>query len=256
MSRFFSIALALFGCVALIAAADAPKPGEEPFTWADFVSMVKAGGITMYPLGALSIGALAYTIERFLRLSKSTLAPSGLSNRARELWDRKDFDGIMKICKESKSALGKAILILVNYRGLPKNEVQASATDVANAELLPHVRACKPLIIIATVAPLLGLFGTILGMIGAFRKFRLLGESGDPSVFANNISEALVTAATGLIIAAWSLFMYHVFKNRALRLGDELEAEINTLSLEWYLGHGHGHAAGATGSTAAAEKKA
>lgn len=230
----------LFLLIATVTVCSAAESGFQApaFTWADFVSMVKAGGITMYPLGALSIASLAFTIERFLRLSKGRLAPEGLAERCNEMWKKKDLIGIETACRASHSALGKAIVILVRYRGLPKSEVLPSANDVASAELMPHIRACKPLIIIATTAPLLGLFGTILGMIGAFRMFRLLGATGDPGVFAHNISEALVTAATGLIIAAWSLFMYHIFKNRALRLGDALAAEINDLAREWYLGAG------------------
>jgi len=229
------IALVLLALPAAAVAAGA-DPQDAPFTWEEFVSMVKHGGITMYPLGLLSIGGIAFLIERLLRLRKDRLVPSGLSDRCRALWDQQDFDGIVKLCKSTHSALGKAILVLVNYRDKPMENVQQSAVDIAAAELMPHIRACKPLIIIATTAPLLGLFGTILGMIGAFRKFKNLGTSGEPGVFAENISEALVTAATGLIIAAICLFAYHIFKNRALRIGDELEGEINTLTMEWFLG--------------------
>lgn len=208
----------------------------EPFTWNKFVHMVKAGGVTMYPLGMLSIGAIAYIIERALRLRKSRLAPTKLADRCRELWKQDDYDGVVRAAQASRSALGKAIQVLTTYRDRPMDNVVQSANDVAMAELLPHIRSCKPLIIIATTAPLLGLFGTILGMMGAFNKFSAIGNAGgDPSTFAGNISEALVTAATGLIIAATSLFCYHVFKNRALRIGDELEGEINTLAMEWLL---------------------
>jgi len=218
------------------AAAEAVDIPVEPFTWKRFMHMIEAGGITMYPLGALSVGAIAYIIERLTRLRKGRLAPEGLSDQCRQLWNTGDFDGLVARAKDSRSALGKAIQVLVTYRDRPMDSVVQSANDVAIAELLPHIRQCKPLIIIATTAPLLGLFGTILGMMGAFNRFSAIGNAGgDPSTFAGNISEALITAATGLIIAAFSLFSYHVFKNRALRIGDELEGEINTLAMEWLL---------------------
>ena len=256
MRYLYPILFLMFGGVALLFAADGAATAEAPFTWKEFIHMIEAGGVTMYPLGLLSVAALAYSLVRFLRLDKKVLAPPDLSERCRKLWAAGDRKGVIAAARESKSALGKSIETMVVFYNKPLDYVVALASNIATAELLPHVRACKPLIVIATTAPLLGLFGTILGMIGAFRKFQAIGSAGgDPSTFAGNISEALVTAATGLIIAAWSLFMYHVFKNRALRLGDELEAEINTLSLEWYLGHGH-TAGTTTGSNASAEKKA
>lgn len=243
LSRPFRI-LVLFATTAAIAliAGDAADVPVEPFTWKRFMHMLESGGVTMYPLGALSIGALAYIAERAIRLQKRRLAPNGLSDRCRQLWDKGDFDGLINLAKTSRSALGKAVQVLVKYRDRPMDSVVQSANDVATAELLPHIRQCKPLIIIATTAPLLGLFGTILGMMGAFNKFSAIGNAGgDPSTFAGNISEALITAATGLIIAAISLFAYHVFKNRALRIGDELEGEINTLAMEWLLAQAGNH---------------
>jgi biopolymer transport protein ExbB len=234
--RILVLVLVVFALPLVGVAADAVDIPVEPFTWKRFIHMIKAGGITMYPLGALSVGAIAYIIERFVRLRKHRLAPEGLGDKCRELWTAGDFDGLIAVAKNSGSALGKAIQVLVTYRDKPMVSVVQSANDVANSELLPHIRQCKPLIIIATTAPLLGLFGTILGMMGAFNKFSAIGNAGgDPSTFAGNISEALITAATGLIIAAISLFSYHVFKNRALQIGDELEGEINVLAMEWLL---------------------
>ena len=244
MNRFYPFILLIVGGLVLgvafqgigFAGDAAPAAEDHPFTWSDLVHMIKAGGVTMYPLGLLSIGALAYSIERLVRLRKQRLSPSGLSDRCRDLWTKGDFAGVVKVAQESRSALGKAIQVLVEFRGNPVEQVLVTASNAATAELLPHIRSCKPLIIIATTGPLLGLFGTILGMIGAFRKYEAIGNAGgDPSTFAGNISEALVTAASGLIIAAYSLFLYHIFKNRALRIGDEMHAEINSLAMEWLM---------------------
>lgn len=250
----FAFSLLLVVALSTLGAADAVDIPVEPFTWKKFLHMIESGGITMYPLGALSIGAIAYIIERVIRLRKSRLAPNGLSDKCRELWLADKHDVIIENVKKSPSALGKAIQVLVTYRDKPMESVVQSANDVAMAELMPHIRQCKPLIIIATTAPLLGLFGTILGMMGAFNKFSAIGNAGgDPSTFAGNISEALITAATGLIIAAISLFAYHVFKNRALQIGDEIEGEINTLSMEWLLGKTGTPSESATPATPAAK---
>ena len=84
---------------------------------------------------------------------------------------------------------------------------------------------------VAVLAPLLGLFGTVIGMIQAFDDFRLLGETGDPTVFAGSISLALVTTALGLIIAIPALAAFHYFKNRTNAHSDQLEEQLQEINL-------------------------
>ena len=90
----------------------------------------------------------------------------------------------------------------------------------------------------ATIAPLLGLPGTVSGMIGAFAKFRLLGETGDPTVFAGDISKALITTEAGLVVAIPALALWHYFRNRTNTYADELESNLQELLVDFVAGSG------------------
>jgi biopolymer transport protein ExbB len=112
-------------------------------------------------------------------------------------------------------------------------DVSAGVAEVSVRELRPHFRRTYPLNIIATLAPLFGLFGTVVGMMESFETFRLLGEHGDPSIFAGSIAKALITTIVGLAVAMPALGAYHYFKTRANRFTDELEQAASDLIDEW-----------------------
>ena len=97
-----------------------------------------------------------------------------------------------------------------------------------------HLQRAYPLAVIATVSPLLGLFGTVYGMIGAFESVALAGKMGDPSIMAGDISFALITTALGLIIAVPALIAYHYFRVRTNIYGLTLEEQTNHLLIRWF----------------------
>jgi len=99
-----------------------------------------------------------------------------------------------------------------------------------------------PLAIVAVLSPLLGLFGTVVGMIESFEVVAVAGTMGDPSLLASSISKALVTTAFGLIVAMPMLFFYHMFKLRTHYLASLLEEEAGTLLNGWLLKKEDAHA--------------
>jgi biopolymer transport protein ExbB len=92
-----------------------------------------------------------------------------------------------------------------------------------------------PLAAIATLAPLLGLFGTVVGMIEAFELVALAGNMGDPSILSGSISKALVTTEFGLIVAMPSIFFFGYFRMRTNMLAHLLEEEASVLTNEWLM---------------------
>ena len=90
-----------------------------------------------------------------------------------------------------------------------------------------------PLAIVATVSPLLGLLGTIIGMIEAFQKVAIMGDTGDASVLADSIGKALITTAIGLIVAIPALSAYHYFKMKINNLGIRIEEEMDEMLALW-----------------------
>jgi biopolymer transport protein ExbB len=90
-----------------------------------------------------------------------------------------------------------------------------------------------PLAVVATISPLLGLLGTIIGMIESFQKVALMGDTGDASILADSIGTALITTALGLMVAIPSLAAYHFFKSRINSFGIQLEESVDHLMAPW-----------------------
>ena len=114
-------------------------------------------------------------------------------------------------------------------------ELSGIAGDIASREINNMTQRAYPIAVIGNLEPLLGLLGTIFGMIDVFDVVAVAGELGDPSMMADGISKALVTTAVGLVLAIPLLSAYHYFKNKANSYATDLESEITDLMTEWFL---------------------
>jgi biopolymer transport protein ExbB len=221
--------VALACCLASRTAAAA----QFEWSWSTLSDEWEKGGTTMWFLLALSIAAVAFGLERAIRLRRGRIVPAGLRAEATALWTEKKLPEIQALCDRDGSVLAGVVAAVVRARRRPVPEVSAEAGEAAVRLLRPHNRRIYPLLVIATLSPLMGLFGTVVGLMEAFENFRLLGETGDPSVFAGSISKALITTIVGLAIAMPTLAVYHYFKSRTNALSDLLEAEVSGLIDEW-----------------------
>jgi biopolymer transport protein ExbB len=126
------------------------------------------------------------------------------------------------------------VAVIARHRHSSMADVSMMAGDVASRDLRRHVQKAYPLAIVATVSPLLGLFGTVIGMIGAFDKVAAAGSLGDASLLGGDISKALITTAAGLSIAIPTLVCYHYFRNRTSQFALQLEEEAGELISDWF----------------------
>jgi biopolymer transport protein ExbB len=133
------------------------------------------------------------------------------------------------------STLARVISFITRNRHSPMLEVSEICGDIVTRELSNHYQRAYPLGIIATLEPLLGLLGMILGMITTFETVALAGALGDATQLASGISEALVTTGLGLAIAIPFLALYHVFKHKTNGFGALLEEEATGLLSEWLM---------------------
>lgn len=179
--------------------------------------LLKAGGIIMVPIVACSILALAIILERFWSLRESRVAPQTSIN---ELWrsiKKKELNGRKLKALQGSSPMGRILASgLMNAkhgREIMKESIEHEASQVIH-EL---ERFLNPLGTIATITPLLGLLGTVIGMIKVFAEIQLAGV-GDAGNLAGGISEALMTTAAGLSVAIPALICHRYF----LRHVDEL----------------------------------
>jgi len=192
-----------------------------------FSEMLGSAGLAILPIVGLSILALAVTIERLRRCRKDAIVPRGLAEQLASCLGKGDFPAAQKRLDDEPSVLGRVLLYAVSHRQRGEAKVSEDAADLASIALREHLQRIYPLAVTATVAPIIGLLGTVVGMIEAFHAIAFSGAMGDPALLAGGISKALVNTAAGLSVALPSLLAYHFFKNRITAYGLELEKALN-----------------------------
>jgi biopolymer transport protein ExbB len=193
------------------------------------IELIKQGGVDIIILILLSIIAVAIVIERLYFFSqqhgdsKALLASIGQRIKA------DDIPGAIKLCNQSKGILPR-ILEFGLQRGT-KN--RADITDALSIALMENLNLLERNLgvigTIAVIAPFVGLFGTVLGIIHAFQDIALKGNS-TPAVVAAGVGEALVTTAAGLFVAVISVVFFNYFKTRIKGYNQEMIVAANQLA--------------------------
>ncbi len=213
-----------------------PSDDEKPMTSGEaFLRKLVQGGTTMLFLLLVSIAGLAYAIERFVNLRKAHIVPDGLATEAARLWKSGQPDAVLQLARRRPSTLGRMIEAIVTHRHGTATDVNMIAGDLAARELRRHLQRAYPLAVVATISPLLGLLGTVIGMIGAFDQVAIMGELANPAAFGGDIAKALITTGAGLSVAIPALALYHFFKSRVTLFGVELEEQAGGLITDWFM---------------------
>jgi biopolymer transport protein ExbB len=199
------------------------------------VSLIKAAGTTGLVQIAVSIFGGGFAVSCLLRLRRINVAPRGLSFQARELWQSGDFETLEKLKDAQPSTLARAISFIAKHRHERVADISAAVGDRVSCEIANFNQLAYPLGVIATLQPLFGLLGMILGMINAFAMVALAGALGNPAQLAGGISEALATTALGIAFAIPFLAGYHFFRSRANYYGVILTEEVNNLLSDWLM---------------------
>jgi biopolymer transport protein ExbB len=184
----------------------------------------KAGGITMWPLLLFSIVALAIAGERFWSLQSKRIAPKGLVNQVWQ-WEQAGQLDAKRIQELRRSSpLGRILAAGLVNRRHDRAIIKESIEEVGRHVAHDLERFIGALGTIATASPLLGLLGTVLGMIKIFSVVSTEGV-GDPGLLAGGIAEALITTVTGLFIAIPALILFRFFRSRVDDLIITMEQE-------------------------------
>ncbi|MBI2994119.1 MAG: MotA/TolQ/ExbB proton channel family protein [Gammaproteobacteria bacterium] len=188
------------------------------------LELFKAGGIVMWPLLACSIVALGIIVERFWSLQTKRVAPKGLLVQIWQ-WDHAgqlDPRRIQQIRRGSP--LGRILAAGLENRRHSRAVVKESVEEIGHQVVHELEEFLGALSTIASVSPLLGLLGTVLGMIQMFNAITLKGV-GDGSIVAGGIATALISTVTGLIVAIPTLIFYRYFRARVDDLVITMEVE-------------------------------
>lgn len=162
------------------------------------------GGIAMWAITALSVVTLALILLKLWRLARMGAWSGRNAEDAVALWARGDHAAAAGAALRSRGLRARVVasaIGAVRHHGGATAEAREETTRVARRLLAEAGSGLRALELIATVAPLLGLFGTVLGMIGAFQALQNAGTRADPSALAGGIWEALLTTAAGMAVA-------------------------------------------------------
>ena len=189
---------------------------------------ITKGGVVMYPLLLCSVMALAIIIERAWSLRRKKIISKTFVIKVEDLIRKEMIPEAIAFCNMNKSAMSNVMLTGIKHYGRVREIIKEVIEDAGKKEVGILHRYLNLLGGIAAIAPLLGLLGTVTGMIRTFNVINLQGV-GDPQSMAGGISEALITTATGLTIGIPALALYKFFQGRAEVL--VLDMEISSFRL-------------------------
>ena len=188
------------------------------------LELIKSGGFLIWPLLLCSIISLAIIAERFWSLQTKRIISTNLVIKVWE-WNKKGVLDARHIEDlRVDSPLGKVLAAGLVNRKHDREVMKESIEEVGHHVAHDLERFLNTLGTIASISPLLGLLGTVVGMIKVFAVITAQGV-GDPSVLAEGISEALITTAVGLTVAIPSLMFYRYFRGRVDELVVTMEQE-------------------------------
>jgi len=183
-----------------------------------------SGGWMMLPIVICSVLSLAISLERAVTLRVTKIAPSDLMSSV-WLWIKSDQMTNQRMADIKKtSPLGAIIIAGLNSASLSRERMQESIEEASAAVVHELERYLSALGTIAAITPLLGLLGTVIGMIKVFTAIMLEG-SGNAAVLAGGISEALITTAAGLFVAIPTLIFHRYFHRKVDSLVLEMEQQ-------------------------------
>lgn len=220
--RTFAImACAMLVFTSMAMAADGGVAAEDDNSmW----GLIKKGGPVMIPLGIASVLALALGIERFIYLRKDRFLPEAFVTEFGEAWGS-DASGksAEEVCENYPNSVAHVFKAGVKWRKQGHEAVGKAMEDAAGREAEKIKRSVRPLSVIAGVCPLLGLLGTVYGMIDAFQKTADAGGAAKTSELADGIYQALISTAAGLTIAIPVLLLFQWISSRADRAIDHID---------------------------------
>lgn len=220
--RMFLCATLLSGGASLF--AQAPAAGGEaaapaaggghghhgPKTWVD---KFKQGGWVMYPIVGFSVLTVWLSVDLWMRTGKKKLAPVPHVNGVKDMFRMGDYVGAYQHAKNTGSVFSDVVRVSLSYLGDGQEATEAAMfgqLNTANATITTRINYLS---VIGVCTPMVGLLGTVGGMMGAFETMGTSGIS-DPGALSEKIGEVLIATASGLAIAIPAFMMFYVLRNR------------------------------------------
>jgi len=190
------------------------------------LELLARGGIIMIPLGITSMVALAVVLERLWTIGRAVRADRDVVEKVHGLIKAKQLSEAYVVLQEASGPIG--LVLKETLRSLGSGQARERASRIASRQIRHLEAYLKTLGVIGSISPLIGLLGTVIGLLNVFQRIEGAGARVDPSMLAGGIWQALITTVTGLCIAVPAVLMYHWFISRI----DGIEAEMKELTEE------------------------
>ncbi|MBP2636022.1 MAG: MotA/TolQ/ExbB proton channel [Firmicutes bacterium] len=184
------------------------------------ISLFHKGGPVMYLLVACSLFVVTIAVERFLYYRTISAGTAAFRPKLQSLLEKQRFSEAAQLCEQTSHALSIVAQagLAAFQRGSDVENALESAATLTAARLREHL---DELSMVVTLAPLLGLLGTVIGMINSFSVFNV--QSGQPMAITGGVGEALVATATGLSVATLALVIHAICSRHANRVVTDIE---------------------------------
>jgi biopolymer transport protein ExbB len=232
MSRkFLPWAVAL----AVVSSASAQTPDSLPSTeeMKNLWQFILGGGLAMIPLAVLSVITVMLIIIYFFTMRRGSIATGRYMTTADSLIRKGDYYGLLAVSNRHGQAVARIMRRTLDFLAKNPRATMAEARDIAETEGTRQATAINQQVVyladIGMIAPMIGLFGTVLGMIKSFGAVAQDVSATKPALLAAGVSEALVATAAGLLVGIPAMAAYAYYRGRAQRLIADLEAATTQL---------------------------
>ena len=214
--RLFGAASLVLSVTALpiVAMQEGEAGGKHKKTW---LELFESTGFVGYLMLGCSIAGTTLVIEHIVSLRRDKLAPAVLAGDLEALINEEEYDQAVELCDENPCYLGNVVGSALRMRDAGYQEMIAGLEAAANEETFKLNTKISYLSLIGNVAPLLGLLGTVTGMISSFQVIETL-KAPTPGDLAKGVYESLVNTTMGLFIAILFLTIYFLFKNKVSKM--------------------------------------
>lgn len=213
-------------------AATPPPPPPPAETTTSLLDLYNQGGWTMHLLLLSSIGTVGVAVYCFTQVTQSKMVPKPLVDTLTGSMQKRDVGGAYQMCLAQPNSLSRVMsnaLLKVNFDRdqANKTSMEDAAGETMDGEETRYMTWINYLNVFATIAPMIGLYGTVSGMITAFNQLKA-GQS-EPADLAGGIGEAMITTAGGLIVGIPAMFFFFFFRNRLMGIMAELQRNASFL---------------------------
>lgn len=190
---------------------------------ASLLDILVLGGWVMIPLVLLSVLTIYLLVERLVTIRQASSNPEVITERVREYVRNGNVQSAIQYCDDKDVPITRILKKGLERLGRPISEIQEAVQAAGKHETFDLEKRTNLLASIAGIAPMLGFFGTVVGMIRAFQQIQDLQGNVNPSVLAGGIWEALITTAAGLLVGILALFSYNYLMGRIRRISNDME---------------------------------